>query len=133
MFLVSIFSLFLHLALPAWDASVDLFHAMFGGEALPLEYENVRPHLRSSSNGTRHKDRRGDWRQRFGVHSGVLQGHIDIVDQIVFRAALRRFAADCDIFGIDLVEYGLDGFVEMYEKEQQSLRMQKAADAFWRV
>ena len=97
----------------AWDASVDLFHAMFGEAALPFEYENVRPSL----SAIQPESNCSAWRARYGTHCGTLQGHVDFPDQIVFLAALRRFAADCEIYGIHLENYGLGSLLIDYEKE----------------
>eukprot|EP00045_Choanoeca_perplexa_P013816 m.158373 g.158373 ORF g.158373 m.158373 type:complete len:300 (-) comp16467_c0_seq13:115-1014(-) len=66
-----------------WDSSICLFHAMFGGKQLPIEFHNVRP--TNSSSGA----------EKFGAYSrddiSSIRPEDDPGDWRLYQAALALF------------------------------------------
>lgn len=70
--------------LEEYDLSVCLFHRMFGGECLPVEFLNMRPHIASALETREKKARDLD----------LLRRHRDPIDGPLYDAAARIFWAN---------------------------------------
>lgn len=83
-----------------FELSCRLFHAMFGGVPHRAQFENVRPGiLRYRTNAERSSSFRYD--------EGQFKGWIDPADDIVYRAARRRFWNDVEAMKSEIENDGL--------------------------
>mmetsp|Transcript_18579 Transcript_18579/g.50396 ORF Transcript_18579/g.50396 Transcript_18579/m.50396 type:complete len:361 (-) Transcript_18579:39-1121(-) len=72
-----------------YDLSVCLFHAMFGGECLPVEFANMRPGQAEESPGSATVHRRAK-----------VEAAEDDADTALYNAARERFWADVKTYGV---------------------------------
>lgn len=80
-----------------FDLSVCLFHAMFGGECLPVEFENMRPgNYQANYRRSRARPGHASWRARrrereYTRAKAALQNYSDPIDGRLHRAASSIF------------------------------------------
>lgn len=65
-----------------WNLSICLFHAMFGGECLPKEFEDMRPTAYDES------------------ASNPFKKYPDVPDEILYRAAERFYRFNLNLYGV---------------------------------